>query len=128
MLPQPEYDFGKMCITDNVLFVVLRSGVHLDFDVAQLILSERILLQKGKRIPAVYDVNGITESNKAGRDEFCKTATILSSGLAFLTNGAVSYDISQLLARKISLNIPCKVFDNSTDTNTFLNTVKHQKF
>ena len=98
-----ETPYANFSIADGILHCIYKPNVVLTFDVAHLVVADRLRFQNEKAYPVLCDIRGIIDTEKSGRDYLAQYGSSLTKAVAILTHQTVLNTISSFY---LSINKP----------------------
>lgn len=81
-----ENKFAYFRISNEIVFLEIKNDVVLDLDVAATITSDRMQFQNDKSYPVLFDINGLSDTDKSGRDYMAHYGWFLTKRVGILAN------------------------------------------
>lgn len=79
-----ENKFAYFRISNEIVFLDIKDDVVLDFDAAEAIVSDRMHFQEDKSYPVLFNMNGLTDTSKSGRDYLAQYGWFLTKRVGIL--------------------------------------------
>jgi hypothetical protein len=116
-----ENDTAIFRIDQGIFMITFSSGAILNRRVAQLVTNIRIGMQRDRALPVFYNVDGILDSDKPGRDYLAQHASLLAAAVGICATRPVSKVIAQFILSISRHTVPVKIFRDKTEALEFLN-------
>lgn len=119
-----ENKYAYIRIADDIVFVESKENVVLDIDMAKLITADRIHLQKNKSYSIFFQMNGISDSDKEGRDYLAKYGWLLATQVCIYSSNFISFSIASFYLKVSKPSVPTKLFRKELQAIAFLKSAK----
>ena len=119
-----ENKYAYFRVGRNVIFIYSKRNVVLDLDMALSITITRLNLQNPKPVSVFFDVDGITQSEKQGRDFLAKCGWPLTARVALYASLSRSAFFARYYKRVCNPIVETQIFQNTTDALAFLDISK----
>ena len=108
---EQDATFVHLLIKDQILEVTYKEGLHINYEIAEKIVRDRLLFTNGKKIPAIINCRGIISIDKRAREYLASVEG--TKGLS-ATAIIVDSDYSRLLGNFFlyvnKTKMPVKIF------------------
>jgi len=105
--------FASFLIKDKILEVTYKEGLHITYEIAEKIVSDRLSFTKGEKMAALIKSHGVISIDKAAREYFVSDAGIRDLKAAAII---VNSDYSRLLGNFFLIvnktKMPVKIFSD----------------
>lgn len=98
-----ENPYATFWIAEGILFCFYKPKVVITFNVAHLVVADRLRFQNEKTFPVLCDIRGVIGTEKSGRDYLAQYGSSLTSAVAIWVNPTVLNTISSFY---VSINKP----------------------
>lgn len=115
-----ENDTAIFSISEGIFGVTIRPGTLLDQHTAHLVTNIRIGMQEEKALPVLYDFDGFTDSDKAGRDYLARHASLMAPAIAICATLHVPKTIAGFIISVSKPAVPCGLFTKEDAGKEFL--------
>ncbi|WP_147374132.1 DUF7793 family protein [Flagellimonas lutimaris] len=115
-----ENAYAVYLLTDELLHIVYKRVPYIDLKAAQVIVKDRMMLQKGKEMPVLCDIRQVRKVDKPARDYFALEGSLWIRALAFLVDPPVTDVISSIYLGTHAQKVPTKSFIKKTEALRFL--------
>jgi len=107
-------------ISNNIVFLELKDEAVLDIEAVKAITSDRLRLQGDKSFPVLFNMEGVSDSNKSGRDYLAKYGWILAERVGIFACSAIALQIAAFYLRFGKPNVITKIFKDKQEALIFL--------
>ncbi len=115
-----ENEFASLCIHDKIMFVKFNGSIVLDLIVAQSVTKLRLRLQRDTLHAICYDISGIIDSTKSGRDYFSMNCDLLVNAVSIHAGTETSFILACLFKRSKGNRTAFEIFRNLDCAVSFL--------
>lgn len=115
-----ENPYATFSISDGILFCIYKPNVVITFNVAHLVVADRLRFQKEKAYPVLCDIRGVIGTEKAGRDYLAQYGSSLTSAVAIWVNPTVLNTISSFYVSINKPNTPTMLFTSQKKALQYL--------
>jgi hypothetical protein len=112
-----ENKFAYFRISNQIVFIEVKDDVVLDLDAAAAITADRLQFQEDVSYLVLFDVNGISDTDKAGRDYMAQYGWFLAKRVGILANAFKARTIAKFY---LAMSKPKVVTEIFNDENTAL--------
>lgn len=81
-----ENKFAYFRISNQIVFLDIKDDVVLDLDAAEAITSDRMQFQEDKSYPVLFNINGLSDTSKSGRDYMAQYGWFLTKRVGILAS------------------------------------------
>ena len=113
-------------INNQIVFIKTKDNVMLDEAMAVAITSDRISLQSDRSLPVLFEMNGITDSDKSGRDYLAKYGWLLTQQVGIYSNTYRSFTVASFYLHISKPTVFTKLFRKESDAMAFLEFNTHE--
>ena len=107
-------------IADQIVIIELKQNVTLDLEAAQSIAKCRMHLQAGKTYPVLLNLNGIADSQKAGRDYMSRFGWFFATRVAIVAVPFKAFAIAKFYLLVSKPCVPTAIFNTTEPAVQFL--------
>ena len=115
-----ENKYAIYLMTDELMHIIYKKDLCIDLRAAQLIVRDRMMLQKGREMPVLCDIREVRRVNKPARDYLALEGSQWISALAFLIHPPVTDVISSIYLGTHAQTIPTRSFTKKADALAYL--------
>ncbi|MBO0340215.1 hypothetical protein [Flagellimonas profundi] len=115
-----ENKYAVYLLTDDLLHIIYKKGPIIDLEAAQVIVRDRMMIQEGRSMPVLCDIQQVRMVNKPARDYLAVEGSLLVTALAFLIDPPVTDVISSFYLGTHLLPFPTASFTNKDQAMAFL--------
>ncbi|UGU15404.1 hypothetical protein LS482_17190 [Sinomicrobium kalidii] len=115
-----ENEYATFWIHNGILFYVYKPNTTIDLYAAQKTVADRVKFQHKVAYPILYDVRGIVEADKAGRDYMGKRGYLLTKAVGFLVPPPVSIGLVPFFLEIHQPHAPTRLFTEEDQAIKFL--------
>lgn len=115
-----ENKYATYTIDGGILYIRYHIGISINQDAAVKIVKDRLDLQRGVSYPALCDIRGVREVNKAARDYLALEGSMLLKAVAFIVEPPVSEVLSKFFLMVNKPHIPTEAFQRIDAAENFL--------
>lgn len=105
-----ENKFAYYRISNQIVFLEIKENVTLDLEAASLISADRMVLQKDNCYPVLFDMIGLADSNKSGRDYLAHCGWFLASRVGILARPYTSNTIANFYLQQSKPIVATAIF------------------
>ncbi|MFV5692922.1 hypothetical protein ACM55K_12920 [Flavobacterium sp. LT1R49] len=115
-----ENEFAIFWISEQMLFFEYKPDVVIDLAAAQLVVADRIQMQKEKAYPVLCDIRGIADSDKAARDYLAQHGSLLTKAVGVVAHRSMSILMISFYLKISKPQVPTRVFTDKSAALEFL--------
>lgn len=115
-----ENEFAQFWILNGILFLEYKPNVVIDLKVAQQIVADLMEIQNEKGYPVFCDMRGIVAIDKAARDYFAQSSSVLTKAVGLLGNKNISLTLTSFYLRICKPRMPTRFFTDKASALAFL--------
>ncbi len=115
-----ENEMAVFEIADRIFYLSFRENIVLDLPTAELVTETRLRMQRERYFCVCYDLSGITDSDKAGRDYLALHAAVLTSAAAIYAHRSVPLIIARFVLKISRPPVPARIFYDKASAIEFL--------
>ncbi|WP_108424502.1 hypothetical protein [Flagellimonas amoyensis] len=115
-----ENQYAIYLLTEELLHIIYKKSLCIDLKAAQLIVRDRMMLQKGRKMPVLCDIREVLRVNKPARDYLALEGSQWITALAFLIDPPVSDVISSIYLGTHAETVPTRSFTKKSEALAFL--------
>ena len=115
-----ENKYAIYLMTEALMHIIYKKDLCIDLKAAQLIVGDRMMLQKGREMPVLCDIREVRRVNKPARDYLALEGSQWITALAFLIDPPVTDVISSIYLDTQAQTIPTRSFTKKSEALAFL--------
>lgn len=115
-----ETIYAKFWMADGILIFIYKPIVFLDYPIAKTIVDDRLCYQQETSCPALCDLQGIHNSDKAARDYLANEGSALLKAVALVDKRAVARAFLPVYLERNRPLVPTQVFYDQEDAIEYL--------
>ena len=115
-----ENKYAIYLMTEALMHIIYKKDLCIDLKAAQLIVGDRMMLQKGRERPVLCDIREVRRVNKPARDYLALEGSQWITALAFLIDPPVTDVISSIYLGTHAQSIPTGSFAKKSEALAFL--------
>ncbi len=115
-----ENKFAYFRISNEIVFLEIKDDVVLDLDVAATITSDRMQFQNDKSYPVLFDINGLSDTDKSGRDYMAHYGWFLTTRVGIVAKTFKGLTIAKFYLLLGKPTIATKIFSDENIAHRFL--------
>lgn len=115
-----ENEFARFWVQNGILFFEYKPNIVINLEAAKIIVADRILMQNEKSYPILCDIRGILYIDKAARDYFAQSCSVLIKAVSLVGQQSVSLVLTSFYLRINKPSIPTKIFKDKSAALAFL--------
>ena len=115
-----ENKYAIYLMTEALMHIIYKKDLCIDLKAAQLIVGDRMMLQKGREMPVLCDIREVRRVNKLARDYLASEGSQWITVLAFLVDPPVTDVISSIYLGTHAQSIPTGSFTKKSEALAFL--------
>jgi len=108
-----ESDFVHLLLKDNILEVSYKPGLHINYQIAEKIVRDRLSFAESKKMATMIMSNGVIGMDKPARQYLASeegTKNLLAT--AIIVDSAFSSFLGNFFLRVNKTKMPVKIFSN----------------
>lgn len=115
-----ENEYATFWIEGGIVFFTYKPNTVIDLHAAQKAITDRIEFQQKKAYPILYDIRGIVDTDKAGRDYMARRGYALTKAVGFLVHPPVNKGLIQYFLEIHKPYAPSRLFTTREQAIEFL--------
>jgi hypothetical protein len=115
-----ENEFAQFWIQNRILFLEYKPNVVIDLKAAQQIVGDLMQIQNEKGYPVFCDMRGIVAIDKAARDYFAQSSSVLTKAVGLLGNQSISLTLTSFYLKICKPKMPTRFFTDKAAALAFL--------
>lgn len=116
-----ENKFAYFRIDNQIVFLDIKEDVVLDLNAAALITSDRMRFQEDKSFPVLFNINGLSDTDKPGRDYLAQSGWFLTKRVGILANPFKALMIAKFYLSISKPKVASAIFHDEQVALNFLN-------
>ncbi len=116
-----ENKFAYFRIDNQIVFLDIKEDVVLDLNAAVIITSDRMRFQEDKSFPVLFNINGLSDTDKAGRDYLAHYGWFLTKRVGILASPFKALMIAKFYLNLSRPKVASAIFDDVQVALDFLN-------
>jgi len=120
-----ENNYAIYLLTDDLLHIIYKKVPHIDLKAAEVIVRDRMQLQRGMEMPILCDIREVRNINKPARDYLALEGSQWIKALALLIDPPITDVISSVYLETHPVNVPTRSFIDKSDALAFLGVNDH---
>lgn len=115
-----ENKFAYFRISNQIVFLDIKDDVVLDLDAAEAITSDRMHFQEDKSYPVLFNINGLCDTEKPGRDYMAQYGWFLAKRVGILACPFTALTIAKFYLLLCKPKVATEVFTDEQAAVNFL--------
>lgn len=120
-----DTDYAQMWFEDGLIYVVFKSNLIINLDIARNMVTERLKINNQIARPMLVDVSGIISIDTPSRKFFAsETATQYVKAGAIVVKGLIPQFVTQVFMKIDKPKVPSRIFTNADKAAVWLEKYK----